>query len=802
MIFAVRVHCGAFPEKPVPHDVPRCFEGDFILGSASNRCFQPQESVREFGFCREICQVRLWLEILVVFGLVVALGVNSGLAQVVMIPRLDPFSDFSLQYEIASGPQLELVDGPTRGRLKQLEDYINEKHWQEAIRLLREPIERNDRRLMPVSPSRLIPLADWCRIKLAQMPREGVAFYRAQFDKLGQKLLEEARREHRPELYRRVVEQAFGTTACAEAVVALGDLAIERGHFATARAWWQMALPMTGEEARVYGDWPALPPTGIDLAAVRARLVLASILEGDLTRASAELEAFEQLHGNTAIPFGGQNQSPAKVLRELLRQASEASSPSAGVRPLARVDCPSVGYTSERSVALAGQVFPLALAWRQTYPGERWPRQLLGVVSERSFRRGGNSARSPLSYHPCVVGGHVFVVSATEVWGWKLSSGEPAWAGGPVIYRDPVGEEPFSLQAGGVHLGVPQYTATVHGNRLFARMGSGVTIRPAETRAAPLSASALVCLDLEAQGRLVWRQLPPEPQSIFEGSPVCDGDRLFVLLRRNEIHTELWLAAYEAATGRLLWRKRMAAGEPLGRLMLSEASHILLTLAEDHLYFCTNLGAIVAASTDGEIRWVATYPRQRRVNLVDLPPHWLRQPNYVVFHRGIIYAAPADSPSLLALDAMTGQLLWYTGEETASASHVVGICDNRLIAAGGRLFWIGTSGAEMGRVLARWPDAAEAPGFGRALLVNQEILWPTADRLYVFDGLSAQPKKVVPFIPWNASGGNLTAARGHLVVAGPHECLVFRLGTVGTPPASEEMAGIPMTSPVLASAPY
>lgn len=714
---------------------------------------------------------------------------HQAAAQVVFLPRMDPFGDVSLQYDLNPSPQLELVDGPTRARLKQLEDYINEKHWQEAIRLLREYIEENDRRLVAVSPSRLVPLADFCRMKLAQLPPEGLAQYRMQIDKLGQELLEEARKTQLPEAYRRVVERAFAGSACGEAILALGDLAIERGMTATARGWWQMALPISPQLPSAHTDWLALPEGAADPAAVRARLVLASILEGDLDRAEAELAAFEEIHPRAMIPFGGAVQPPVGVLRKLLQEAKESSA-AASQRPLARLDCPLFAHTPERFSPVAGRIGPLSPAWRQPYPADRLPTELARAVPERSYRRAGQSARAPLSYHPCVVGGNVFLVSATEVAAWKLPTGEPAWPGGPTIYRDPIADEPFSLAMGGGAVGVPQYTATAYGNRLFARMGGGTTIRPTEPRGAPMPTTALVCLDLEAQGRLLWRQLPPEPQFAFEGAPVCDGDRLYTLLRRNEVHTEVWLAAYEAATGRLLWRKRIAAGEPLGRLVLPEASHILLTLAEDHLYFCTNVGAVVACSTEGQIRWVATYPRQRRINLADLPPHWFRQPNYLIFHRGVVYAAPADTPMILALDAITGQLLWHTGEETASASYLVGIVGGRLIAAGGRLFWIATAGPETGRVVARWPDSAESPGYGRPALVGDEILWPTRDRLLVFDARTATPKRVLPLLPWNITGGHLTVARGHLIITGPTECVVLRAGATPATPPTEDLAAI------------
>jgi outer membrane protein assembly factor BamB len=316
-----------------------------------------------------------------------------------------------------------------------------------------------------------------------------------------------------------------------------------------------------------------------------------------------------------------------------------------------------------------------------------------------------------------------------------------------------------------------------------------VTIRPPGDRAAPLAPSALICLDLETQGRLLWRQTPPEKNMVFEGSPVSDGDRVFTVLRRNEIQTQIWVAAYEAATGRLLWKQLICIGEPLARLTIPEASHILLTLAEETLFVSTNLGAIAALDTQGRIRWVVTYPRERRVDLGDLAPHWFRHPNYAIFHRGTLYVAPADTAKILAIDAMSGQLLWYTGDETASASFLLGVHGDRLIAGGGRLLWIGTSGEDRGRLLACWPEGSETPGYGRGIIVGQTVLWPGRDRLFMFDAQTARPIKVIPLVPWEVEGGNLLVARGHLVIAGPQKLSVFRLQTASPQLSWPEVTG-------------
>jgi outer membrane protein assembly factor BamB len=693
----------------------------------------------------------------------------------VFFPRVDPLSQIPFRYDLSQSTQFELIDGITETRLRQLDDYIAEKHWEEAILLLQSLMELNDRRLIPVSPSRLIPLSDYCRIRLAQLPPEGLAIYRGRLEASASECLQEAKRCQLPDSYRKVVERAFATRACAEALMALGDLALEAGKYTEARAWWSMALPLDSEAPAEWKSWLSMPAGSADPAAIRARLVLASILEGDLERARAEFEAFLKLHSQAEGYFAGKFQAFSPILEQLLAEAEKRSAALRESATPTQEIWPTFGGNFARWQKLAGKVFPLSFAWQRPLPSRRAGTSPWRMLSPQTFAAAGNSASRPLMYHPVIVGDNVFLATSTEILAWNIQSGEPAWPGGPSIYRDPAAEDLASMEGPEAALGLPQFTLTVSGNRLVARMGSPVTIRTPEVRGGPFPTTALVCLDLEAQGRLIWRQTPPEPNSVFEGTPVCDGDQLYTVLRRNEVQTQLWVAAYRLATGQLLWKQLICIGEPLGRVMLPEATHILLTLAEGNLFLVTNLGAIAALGTDGRIRWVVTYPRERRVDLADLPAHWLRQPTAALFDRGILYVAPADTPMILAIDATTGQLLWYTGPETASATFLLGISGGRLIAGGGRLFWIGTLGEERGRVVACWPESAETPGYGKGLLVGNVVLWPTRGRLYAFDARSAQPIKLIPLIPWEVEGGHLILARGHLLIAGSRSLAAFRL---------------------------
>jgi outer membrane protein assembly factor BamB len=199
------------------------------------------------------------------------------------------------------------------------------------------------------------------------------------------------------------------------------------------------------------------------------------------------------------------------------------------------------------------------------------------------------------------------------------------------------------------------------------------------------------------------------------------------------------------------------------------------------LYYNTNLGAVGAIrANDGRVLWISLYPRALHGDLAKLAPHWRRDLNPCVLDHGTLYVAPADSPRIFAFDAASGQALWQTGTEVEDAVHLLGVAGDWLIAGGGKLYWINLKEEDRGRVKHVWPDGPERPGFGRGVLAGGSVLWPTRDKLYIFDQQTAQPRRVVALTPRGASGGNLLSAQGQLLIATESELIA--IGTQGGKP--------------------
>ena len=148
---------------------------------------------------------------------------------------------------------------------------------------------------------------------------------------------------------RRVVDELFCSSWGDDALLALGELALERGDYDAARRYWEQISPLLrapdGEplwlalrDIDLNANWPeierrwqmrknppdwlAYPDTQLDLADVRARLILASIRAGQFDRAALELDVFRRLHPNAA----GQLRRTGRAIRRSART-------TLGVRP-------------------------------------------------------------------------------------------------------------------------------------------------------------------------------------------------------------------------------------------------------------------------------------------------------------------------------------------------------------------------------------------------------------------------------------------------------------------------------------
>jgi len=733
---------------------------------------------------------------------------------------------FSAPLELSSSVQVDEADNATRQQLARIESQISHSEWDESIEGLRKLSESSTSKLMAVTPRRYIPVSDYCHIQLAALPDEALALYRQRVDPQAQRWYQEGVRERSLEQLERITRALYASSWGDDALLALGELALERGDHAGARAYWQQiiarpveqvlkdryeavrrAADVTGAQAALLAKWYvpdeagglpeyrlrsdvplsddasralvrfwnahgvrsttlAYPDTKLDLAGVRARLVLASILEGSLDRARGELEAFEKLHRGAEGHLAGKKVSYAQALTTILKSAT--SWPAPGTTR----DWPTFAGSNMR----AG-LFPTSFAvGRQAWPSLELGQPLVAdSINWYTFKalRVAEDARGLLSYHPVVSGKIALIANERQIFAFDVTTGGAAWPTNPEtplgeIYKDGfVPVEPVAMRG----LGVPRYTLTVHDGRVYARMGSQVTGRPVD--APDESMGTLVCLDLAAQGRLEWKIRPESQKWSFEGAPLANGGNVYIALRKSEVRPQAYVACYDAQTGQLRWRTLVCSAETPSGGQYPETTHNLLTLAHGRIYYNSNLGAVAALNaSDGSTRWITVYPRARALSpqAGESPKtHFQRDLNPSIYHRGLLFTAPSDSAAIFAIEADSGRMVWQT-RLAQDAIHLLGVGQGNLIASGKRLWWID---AASGKLVARWPDSTSPAGYGRGLLAGNRVYWPTRDTIYVF------PQRVQPAREAQmrespvalgqirgVSGGNLVPAGKVLLIAG------------------------------------
>lgn len=674
--------------------------------------------------------------------------------------ELQPSEPFALSGAV----QLDLAEVTTLALLERARSGLAHQQWEEAIQTLRQVSDTAGEKLMPLNEWRYVSLRDYCQMQLAAMPPEALRIYRRQVDAVAETWYRQGLAQQDEALLAKVVDEALASSWGDDALLALGELALESGDYARARWYWERIVPFDAPSVQP-PQWPGYPDSALDLAAVRARLVLVSILEGSFDRAREELAQLARLHPQARGLLGGQEVAYVDALLQLLAESRQWPEPAPPR------DWLSFGGNAQRNGRAGEQIEGGRVLWRRVLPGEEIPPLVAGE---------DGSPASP-SHFPVVAGDIALVCNQGELWALRVSTGKPAWADTPVVYRGRFYQGPGDLANPRGTFGAPRFTLTIAGDRVFARMGTAVSAGPQEP-VSTIRPGYLVCLSLSRQGALRWK-IEPEEGWAFEGSPVADQSRVFVAMRRSDVRGQAHVACFDAATGALLWRRFVCGAETPARGQLFESTHGLLTLYRGTLYFNTNLGAVAALrSADGRILWLSRYPRAEKVDLAHPAPNWQRDPAPCLYDRGMLLVAPADTPAILALDAANGQVLWRSGPELADAVHLLGVAGEHLIASGGKLYWIALRGEKRGRVCHVWPDGPDRPGYGRGLLAGRDVLFPTRERICAFDQLTAEPRKVIDLMPQAARGGNLVPAGDRLLIASDRELIALGPGAASDEP--------------------
>jgi outer membrane protein assembly factor BamB len=246
-------------------------------------------------------------------------------------------------------------------------------------------------------------------------------------------------------------------------------------------------------------------------------------------------------------------------------------------------------------------------------------------------------------------------------------------------------------------------------------------------------------------------------------------------MRHSEVTPRAYVACFDAATGIQQWRTPIGAADTIVGGAADEISHNLLTLVENRVYLNTNLGLVAALDAEtGDVSWISRYDRHTGKTFVlgsAVPLHFDRDPSPCAYSDGLLFVAPSDAPTILALDANTGKTIWQQ-DQLSDALHLLGVAGKHLIVSGNVISGLDISS---GHVVWTWPenDRAGIRGMGRGVFAGNEILWPTRNEILVIDpqtgGQTRPPISLSPL----AGGANLAISQGRLVVAGYDKLMVW-----------------------------
>jgi outer membrane protein assembly factor BamB len=526
-------------------------------------------------------------------------------------------------------------------------------------------------------------------------------------------------------------------------------------------------------------------------------LVLTSIRAGELDRAALELQVFRRLHPTAAGYFGGQKENFAAALERLLAAAREWPAEPAPA------EWPTFAGSDSRTMIAAPIGGDLVPVWKE--PIRLSPPEFAPVVRLTQGGAGGDAitrldpksvireSQRPLSCFPIVSDSTILYADGVGLHAADLVTGRPTVTADGLLHRNELADEkggqvPLGI-AGGIGHGVPRLTLDAAYGIVYARVGNLATshAQPAQTA----HSDRIIGLDLRREGLLTFQTAREDSAWAFDGAPVSDGRRLFVATRRSDITPCAYVACFDAATGVRQWRTPIGSADTVAAGAADEITHTLLTLVENRIYINTNLGLVAALDVDsGDIDWITRYDRLTGKAFVvggPAPLHFDRDPSPCVYHDGLLFIAPSDSPAIFALDANTGKMIWQQ-VQLPDALHLLGVVGKHLIASGQR---IASLDLASGKLDWAWPESAHAGirGMGRGVIAGDEIFWPTRNEIYALDPKTGiQTRSPMSFSP--QGGANLVASNGRLIVAGYDKLMVLGPSSTGAPkPTDAARAG-------------
>jgi|GEM_PF-4856728 len=403
----------------------------------------------------------------------------------------------------------------------------------------------------------------------------------------------------------------------------------------------------------------------------------------------------------------------------------------------------------------------------------------------------------------------VVIADARSLRVLNLQTGESRWpvsqTDAGILLKEEIAQSDLTLP-----LAIQNQNGILWGNALWAGVLPGTFL---ETRLIPRQ---LVCIDLQAEGNVVWARTPDQLQSEpgweIASPPVCVGSQLAVLLESRTDRSQCSLVLIDVN------------GAGVSRFPVSFSSdsqgqtHRHLNSDGDSLFFASTFDCfywerteqswkqIALNSVEGNLEnssnsaigldslvtpthllrltgnKVTVWPRNQQDNSSPSPLRGEggRRPDEGanVAGAGTSHLSnPSPRPSPLRgegefRDRLPGVVLSISPE--ISVSQLLSADSERVVLAGKGILSIRI---DTGAEIWRWDPAV--PGFqgtGRGTLWKEKILWPTAEELWLIDPDSGELEKRIPIRALTGiSGGDLVLSSDVLFMQSGEQFSVWKI---------------------------
>lgn len=691
-------------------------------------------------------------------------------------------------------------------QLKDAEQAIAEQRYSDAIVILGDLLERNtdpnDGQSLAGQdfflesedgdPQRMErSFLRECRALIGSLPDAAFETYQLRYGALAAQLLDQATRDRDLNQLREVRRKYFHTQAGYQASVLLAQNELALGH------------PMA------------------------ASLLLDDVVQSP--RAVAEFGDGVLLLHAAACRSGGRS-----IPRELLARSLRMTDPESGKTEtiddmrswlsdhydvtsgdtISRSrDYPFLGGNTSRNETIEGQL-PLS--------SPRWMLETTATpLEEQRLRDKANDLMTsgrlfPPSWTPIVIGDQLLMRTTERLRGVDYRTGKRVWQ-----YPWSEAEEVDDGESEMVRMGMsepddklsrrvwndfPYGQITSDGERVFLlddlaayrvlQISPLMGIRDA--RSADSGRNTLVALELETEGKMLWRigQNPTIESELndafFLGAPIAVNGSLYCMV---EMAGDILLVCLEPATGQLRWRQQLVAIEGAGIQYdpIRRVAGATPTYHEGVLICPTGAGATVAVDlADRMLRWGSAYQRRASGSNIFNSARSM-QNDERMFDRWHHAAAIASGTSVLVTPVATDNLFCFDlvdgkrrfSKARQASFYVAGIRDEHLLMVGARE--ILSYDMENGRLAWRADRDLLSPGqqiIGRGVFGPDSYIVPTSSNELL--KISLEDGSVLERRTTRYPLGNLIAVDGEIISQGPTR-LAVALGARTLGPRVERM---------------